>query len=145
DEIRFKVIKKVFLVAATETVSDRNSLLPYQFLRLCRGMSSGEIIVLYTTYQILKSGKMPDVSGANQWLDAIARKSGLIHASLVKIHEDELIKKQLISGRLHGDRSGLVDKTNFRLTTLGLVLCEYIDSYDSSSGEAQHVTSPDLH
>lgn len=118
DEIRFKVIKKVFLVAATETVSDRKSLLPYQFLRLCRGMSSGEIIVLNATYQILKSGKIPDVGAANQWLDAIAKESGLIHASLVKIHEDELIKKQLISRRLHGDRSGLVDKTNFRLTNL---------------------------
>jgi hypothetical protein len=123
----------VFLVAATETVSDRNSLLPYQFLRLCRGLSSGEIIVLNATYKIVKSGKVPDVSAANQWLDIIARESGLVHASLVEIYEDELIKKQLINRRLYGDRSGVDAKPNFRLTNLGLALCEYIDSYDSSS------------
>jgi hypothetical protein len=143
DEIRFKVIKKVFLVAATETVSDRNSLLPYQFLRLCRGLSSGEIIVLNATYKIAKSGKAPDVNGANQWLDAIARESGLVHTLLVEIYEDELIKKQLISRRLHGDRSGVIAKPNFRLTNLGLALCEYIDSYDSSIRETQNVVSKD--
>ena len=143
DEIRFETLKRIFLVAATETASDRNSLLPYQFLRLCRGMSSGEIIVLNTTYKIAKSVPMPDVSGANQWLDAIAKESGLGHASLVETYEDELIKKHLITGRRYSDRSGVVAKPNFRLTSLGLELCEYIDSYDSASGETQHVASPD--
>ncbi len=143
DEIRFEVIKKVFLVAATENVSDRNSLLPYQFLRLCRGMSSGEIIVLSATYSIAKSDQILDVSGANQWLDAIVNESGLGHASLVETYEDELIKKHLITGRKYSDQSGIVAKPNFRLTSLGFELCKYIDSYDSASGEGRNAASQD--
>ncbi len=142
DEIRFEVMKKIFLVAATETASDRNSLLPYQFLRLCRGMSSGEVIVLNTTYRIAKSGQMPDVNVANKWLETIAKESGLSHASLVEIHEEKLIKKHLITRRQLRDGSR-VSVPNFRLTSLGLELCEYIDSYDSASEESQHVASPD--
>jgi hypothetical protein len=142
DEIRFEVMKKIFLVASTETASDRNSLLPYQFLRLCRGMSSGEVIVLNATYRIAKSEQIPDVSGAvNPWLNAIAKESGLGHASLVEIYEEELIKKHLISRRLYHDGSGVDAKPHFRLTSLGLELCDFIASYDSISKEEQH--SPD--
>jgi len=142
DDIRFEVMKKVFIAASTETASDRNSLLPYQFLRLCRGMSSGEVIVLNTTYRISKSEKIPNVSGTSiRWLDAIAKESGLGHSSLVEIYEDELIKKRLISGRIFSDRSGVEEKPHFRLTSLGLELCDFIASYDSISKEVQH--SPD--
>lgn len=143
DEIRFEVMKKVFLVAATETVSDRNSLLPYQFLRLCRGMSSGEVIILKATYRIAKSCQIPDITGANQWLNAIAKESGLSHTSLVEIYEEDLIKKHLLSRRLHSDRSGVAAKPHFRLTSLGLELCDYIASYDSASEEEQHFASAD--
>jgi len=146
DEIRFEVMKKVFITAAIETVSDRNSLLPYQFLRLCRGMSSGEVIVLNATYEIAKSGNIPGPSfgiGANKWLDVIAKKSGLGHTSLVEIYEEDLIKKHLLSRRLHDDRSGVASKPHFRLTSLGLELCDYIASYDSASEKAQHFASED--
>jgi len=133
DEIRFEVMKKVFLVAATESKSDRNSLMPHQFLRLCREMSSGEVIVLNATYRMAKSEESPHVTGANQWLDVIAKESGLCHTALVEIHEEGLMKKHLISRRLHGDRSGVADKPHFRLTSLGLGLCDYIASYDGVS------------
>ncbi len=136
DEIRFEVMKKVFITAAIETASDRNSLLPYQFLRLCRGMSSGEVIVLNATYEIAKSGSIPDITAAGHWLRTIAEKSRLEHTSLVEIYEEDLIKKGLLSKRLHSDRSGVANKPHFRLTSLGLELCDYIASYDSASEEA---------
>ena len=132
DEIRFDTVKKIFLVAATETVSNRNSLLPYQYLRLCRRMSSGEMIVLNATYRIAKSGQIPTVQGAaTQWLQAIAAESGLGHTALVEIYEQELMEKHLITARRYSDRSGVTERPNFRLTSLGLDLCQYIDSYDS--------------
>ena len=143
DQIRFEVVKKVFLVAATEKASDRNSLLPYQFLRLCRGMSSGEVIILNATYRIAKSEEIPNISAANLWLNAIAKESGLGHASLVEIYEEELIKKHLISRRVLTDGSGIDRGRHFRLTSLGLELCDFIASYDSTSKEAQHFASPD--
>ena len=57
DEIRFTVLKKVFMVAATETISDRDSLLPQQYMRLCRGLPSGEILILSTAYKMCKEGR----------------------------------------------------------------------------------------
>ncbi len=135
DELRFEVIKKVFLTAATETVYDRDSLLPYQFMRLCRRMSSGEIIILNATYKIAKSKETPDFNGANQWLDVIAKETGLAHTLLVEIYEEELIKKHLLSNRFYEDRSGIILEPHFRLTSLGFELCEYIANYDSPSGE----------
>jgi hypothetical protein len=144
DEIRFEVMKKIFLVAATERASDRNSLLPYQFLHLCRGMSSGEVIILNTTYRMAKSDQIPKVNGsASVWLNVIAKESGLVHVSLVEIYEEELIKKHLISVRLYGDRSGVATEPHFRLTSLGFELCDFIASYDSASKEAQHFASAD--
>ena len=137
DEIRFEVMKKVFIAAAIETAFDRNSLLPYQFLRLCRGMSSGEVIVLNATYEIATSGNIPDNNTASYWLDAIAKKSGLGHTSLVEIYEEDLIKKHLLTRRLHADRSGVLAKSHFRLTSLALELCDYIASYDSASEEEE--------
>ncbi len=130
DEIRFEVIKKIFLVAASESKSDRNSLMPYQFLRICRSMSSGEMLVLNATYTIAKSGTPPQVTGANQWLDVIAKESELEHASLVEIYEEDLMKKKLITRRTHSDRSGVAATPHFRLSSLGLELCEYIAAYD---------------
>jgi hypothetical protein len=44
DDVKFQTLKKIFMVAATEKASDRNSLLPYQYLRLCSEMTSGEIL-----------------------------------------------------------------------------------------------------
>jgi hypothetical protein len=131
DETRFEVMKKIFLVAATEAASDRNSLLPYQFLRLCRKMSSGEIIVLNTTYIVAKSGQIPEMIGVDQWLRTIAEKSGLNHTSLVEIYEEDLIKKRLLSKRLYADGSGVAPKPHFRLTSLGFELCEYIAKYEN--------------
>jgi hypothetical protein len=149
DEIRFQTLKNIFLVAATEAVSDRTSLLPYQYLRLCRNMSSGEIIVLNATHKIAKQPELPRITGANQWLDRIVKESGLVHTSLVEIHEDELMRKHLLSGRFYGDRSGVEVKPHFRLTTLGFELCEYIAHYeqvseDTPSSPSRDATTPRL-
>lgn len=70
EEIRFDILKKIFLVAATEKVSDRNSFLPQQYMKLCRTLSSGEILVLSTTYKISKQ-KYVERSAA-EWLKKIA-------------------------------------------------------------------------
>jgi len=94
-------------------------------------MSSGEIIVLNSTYRIAKSGQFPDMTGANPWLEYIAKESGLSHSSLVEIYEEDLIKKHLLSRRVHNDQSGVSVKPHFRLTSLGLELCDYIDNYDN--------------
>ncbi|MGD0596174.1 MAG: hypothetical protein ABSA64_01470 [Sedimentisphaerales bacterium] len=145
DEIRFQTLKKIFLVAATEKASDRNSLLPYQFLRLCREMTSGEIIVLQAAYKIAKKAKIPNGVGTGLWLRMVADESGLTHTSLVEIHEEQLMKKYLLTGRLYADRSGVDINPHFRLTELAYGFCEFIANYaqthDSDSKAAKDTTT----
>ena len=128
EESRFNILKKIFLVAATEKVTDRESLLPQQYVKVCRSLSSGGIVVLRTAYKISKQEYIND-SAAAGWLKKIAEESGLVHPELVEIHEEELIKKHLLSPRVYSDKSGVNVNPHFRLTSLGLDICNYIENY----------------
>ncbi len=128
DNIRFQILKKIFLVAASEELSDRNSLLPLQYMKLCRELSSGEIIVMSTTYHYAKTG-FKDMDEAREWLVFISDNSGLKHPSLVASYEEKLIDKYLLTPRALSDKSGIAAKPYFRLTSLGYDICEYLAKY----------------
>ncbi len=122
DQIRFDAMKKVFLVAASETQSDRESPLPYEYLKLCRKLSSGEIILLSTMYVLETDGTLQgrEMSQGNNWFNQIVLKSELQHAQLVELYHSSLEDKRLMAGL----------KTRPRLTSLGQKLCEFILSYE---------------
>ena len=79
DEIAFSFLKKIFLVAATESISDRESILPQQYLRICRNLSSGAILVLIRTYKIAKEQKsgLHQLGSARIWLKELAHETAL--------------------------------------------------------------------
>jgi hypothetical protein len=129
DEVRFDVLKKIFLVAASEDVTDRDSLLPNQYMKVCRSLTSGEVIVLSTAYKIAKRGYQ-EFTGASEWLKMIAEDSGLVHRELVEVHEDSLLEKRLLTPRRLGDRSGVTVNPHFRLTQLAFAICQYVDKYE---------------
>jgi len=131
DELRFSVLKKILLVASTEDITSRDSVLPQQYMQLSRQLTTGELLVLLSTYNIAKANKYPHKKnfGANTWLDFVAKHSGLEYLELVALHEFGLIKKQLLIDRLYPDRSGVEIGANFRLTSLGWEFCQYIDNY----------------
>ncbi|MBI3000707.1 MAG: hypothetical protein HYY46_19985 [Deltaproteobacteria bacterium] len=93
DKIRFDLMKSIFLAAATETQSDRNSVLSQQLMGLARRLSAGEILVLSATYELSKSHLGTTNQGATSWLSTVAKKSGLEHPSLVELHEAALMEK----------------------------------------------------
>ncbi|MBC2741603.1 MAG: hypothetical protein HGJ93_00760 [Desulfosarcina sp.] len=130
DRIRFNVIKQIFIEAACEEKTDRNSIIPQQFMKVCRNLSSGEIIVLNTTYQFAKTRPYPNVNGAAGWNEFIASESGLEHPALVEVHEDTLMAKHLLTQRIHVDHSGVNLDPYFRLTTLGFGICQFIEDFD---------------
>lgn len=129
DQTRFNVVKKIFLKAACEDKSDRNSIIPQQFMRICRKLTSGELIVLSTTYKVLQT-KPKEIGSASEWLKIIAMESNLKHASLVEVHEETLVEKHLLDHRLLPNRSGVNTKPHFRLTDLGLAICEFIEEFE---------------
>ncbi len=136
DEIRFDFMKRIFLVAATETETDRASVLPQQLMSLARGLASGEILVLAATHELSKMQDLSKVSSdrrhesAQTWLERVAEKSGLQYPDLVEIHEAGLIDKRLITRRRFGDASGIDVGEHYRLTSLGFRLSEFVSSYD---------------
>jgi hypothetical protein len=135
DEIRFQTLKKIFLVAATETASDRESLLPYEYMKLCKSMSSGEIITMLTAYRILVDKKhvsFTDINFDHNWTARIVSNAQFEHLELVEIYKNKLFEKRILvqhseySGRM---ARGEIAKDN-GLTSLGLALCKYIESYE---------------
>jgi len=132
DEIRFKVLKQIFLVAASEEVSDRESYLPQQFMKIARSLSDGEVILLTTIWQIAKThkGEFEARGATSLWIQEVTEKSGMKHKELLEIHEEGLMGKRLLTPRQHADRSGVILKPHYRLTDLGFELCSFIEKYE---------------
>lgn len=137
DKTRFDFMKKIFLMAATEEVVDRESVLPHQFMRLCRQLSSGEILVLMATYKCVVNGTMKkDSCGINEWLGEIAGMTGLEHRELVFPFQEKLEGLGILSKRTHPDKSGVRLTSKNRLTDLGWSICKFIKQYDESEDQA---------
>lgn len=122
DKVRFDFIKRVFLAAAQEQEksSDRDSVLPQQYMRLARQLTSGEILVLSAVYTVSNSPG-ESTGDAREWHKKVAKQSGLEHSDLVEIYEEALMEKFLLTGRLLSDRSG-VRTGHYRLTPLAVGL-----------------------
>ena len=135
DEVRFAVLKKIFLTAATESISDRESVLPQQYMKVSRSLSSGEILVLLGAYKMVteKPDEIDTGTSANGWLAKIAVVSGLVHPELVEVHEEGLINKNLLTSRVHSDRSGVAVGEHYRLTSLAWGLCGFLRDYDNQT------------
>lgn len=133
DENRFSFLKKIFLTAATESITDRNSLLPQEYMKVCRTLSSGEVLVLQATFAIAKAGGWnPNDMIVQNWLNQVAEKSALRYPELIEIHEKNLMDKNLITPRIHSDKSGVKLGKYFRLSELGYEICKFIESYEEN-------------
>ncbi|MBN2269944.1 MAG: hypothetical protein JXN61_04975 [Sedimentisphaerales bacterium] len=137
DQVTFDFLKKIFFVAATDPDTDRESLLPHEYMRVCRRLSSGEVIVLATAFRVPKAEYARLSAGATGWLRVIADRSGLAHTGLVEVHEEELMEKKLLTPRRHSDRSGVEVGPHFRLTDLAYAICDYIEKYKEPESEEQ--------
>jgi hypothetical protein len=132
DKTRFEFMKKIFLVTSTEEGLDRDSILPQQYMRICRNFKSGEILVLTGVYKMAKQGSWnPNNRSAVNWLKVVAGISGLEHNDLVSAYEKKLIENGLITPRTLADRSGIEPGKYNRLTPLGYELCRFVETYDA--------------
>mgnify|MGYP006295317003 CR=1 FL=1 len=126
DSRRFEAMKNLYLNIAVHSASDTLDANHQQLMRVCRKLSSGELVVLLTAYK-LGSRKTKEEWGsqvASSWLGTVANESGL-HAGLVELNEGELIKKGLLFQRVNAG-IGLALGRYFRVTDLGVAVCEWI-------------------
>ena len=127
DQTRFDAIKGIFLSAAVEHLSSRDSFLPQQYMQTCRTLSSGEVIVLKAVYEVVQQDDWNREENLSaEWLRTVAACSGLQHVELVEVHERCLIEKNLLTPRLHPDQSGMQLNDHWRLTNFGWALCRFI-------------------
>jgi len=131
DHIRFNAMKHVLLNAATELMSSRDSVLPQQYMSICRKLSAGEVLVLQATYQLAQDGEqLEEHASAANWLQRVASTSPLRFRELVEYHERALMEKRLLSGR-SGRGGNVVEKTShYRLTDLGHEVCRFMQEYE---------------
>ncbi len=132
DERRFSILKAIFLGAATEKQSTRDSVLPQQYMSLCRTLSSGEVLVLQATFTISETG-YSSTHSVHDWLKVVAEKSGLKTNELVEIHEKNLMEKNLLTNRMTSDKSTVDVDPWYRLTPLAIQMCKFIKEFDPES------------
>ncbi|MFZ5982478.1 MAG: hypothetical protein ACOYS2_02835 [Patescibacteria group bacterium] len=136
DEEVFKAMKSIFFKSIAKDATEEDELLGYQLLRICKQLGSGEVMTLKVSYEIFnqKDGRSLPTSSqtsATSWLGDISEALNLPQQA-IELFEDKLIDLKLITDRLHSDRSGIRPQ-NFRLTDLGIKLCEFIISFDENS------------
>lgn len=129
DEEVFKALKSIFFTSISKNSSEQNSLKAYHFLQICKQLKSGDILLLKTCYKIFKKREKEPLTttSASGWISETANQSKLLQG-MVELYEDNLMQLKLISGRVHSDRTG-VEPGKFRLTDLGIELCEFITKY----------------
>lgn len=129
DETRFKVVKQIVLVAAEEKLSTRNDVMPVQFMRIARDLSSAEVLILNACF---KASQQDFWKGNDHyaWHDYITQETGLAYKDLVETHTKVLEGKSLLLPPRFGDRSGIPLKPYFRLIELGYGLCNFINAYE---------------
>jgi hypothetical protein len=137
DNARFSALKAIFLVTATETVSNREESLPQHYMRIVRRLSGGAITVLGTEFHMASQREKPHSNvPTNDWVNEIAENSGLRHSTLVRLFEHELIENGLISQIQNiGTRVALHPGGRGRLTELGYAICQFLGAYDEQQGK----------
>ena len=132
DKTRFEFMKKIFLSAATETIEDRNSVLPQQYMFIARKMTSGDALLLTGLYEMyLKKIFNSTYRYAEQWIADAAKNTSFKHEALVVFHEKHLMELCIIDWSRKGSGQNRIERADYnRLTTLALELCEFIKNYD---------------
>jgi hypothetical protein len=135
DDEQLDLLRRLFLAAASETVTDRNNMLAREYIEVGRTLATGEIRILAAYYRYLdqwaalaKQGRQAGLHGVNESMDVLRTHTGLTHVALIERHERSLIEKGLVRPQRSGHAE--VDQRIYRLTDFGFAFCEFLKAYD---------------
>jgi hypothetical protein len=132
-QITFEILKKLFLLASTETISDRESLLPQAYMRIIKRLSPEAILILISWYKLENRFQtLPEkykTVSRYIWFEEITKDLGFNKEILV-IYEKELMDFKLLHQEVNYKKSEIETITKYRLTDLGFDICQYIENYD---------------
>lgn len=133
DEDRLEALKAMFFDVNRANATDGERIVAYQLWQITKTLTSGDLLVLKATYQILPGWGAGHSSYAH-WKNAIAQNCGGIPTAMVDLYEKHLTESLLLTPRQHGDGSGIL-QTNARLTDLAIRLCKNIETYNAAISE----------
>lgn len=127
DEV-FRAMKSIFLTGVSKDATMQQEEIAYQFLLLCKKLTSIEILILKTCYKVYR-GEYDVNTGSNSfgdWVSVVSEKIGYGLPELIGSSDDKLVNLGLLSPRTYGDKSGVRGGREYRLTTLSIKLCDFI-------------------
>lgn len=131
NHIKYEAIQAIFMSAMKNI--DTADVLPKTYLNILFNLSDNALIILFTNYKLIKGDKMVwSRSGSiDAWASTIA--SSCSFAGIKEIvfnHENELVDNHLIAERTGSNGQVLGNANSFRMTDLGIKMCEFIESDD---------------
>ena len=134
DEEVFSALKSIFFCGVSSNADSKKEEIAYQFLMLCKKLSSNDILILKACYKIYTGedtvGVNTGISSFGDWVNVISEKIGYGLPELISAEDDKLVNLGLLSGRTYSDKSGIRVGKEFRLTTLSIKLCEFITKWN---------------
>lgn len=118
DNDRLELLKRIYVVSATEEIHDRESLLPLQFMQIARNLNHGEIVVLFAAYRDEKY--FHSYIRIEDAIKLLVKKTGLEYSELVQLHLESITSKRLMVGRYK----------DIQITPMGKAFCEFVSYYD---------------
>lgn len=138
DGDRLKAMKAMFLAANSISATDGESILAYQLFQIAKNLSSGQLLLLKSTYDsYLMYTKGPRTGGmidTQQWRTQMARSLGHNLSALVGRDERKLVEYALIAPWVRADELQ-VQLMDARMTDLGIRFCKNLDNYSLSVSE----------
>jgi hypothetical protein len=140
DPQRLDLLKKIYIVAATEDKSDKNSPLPLQFMQIARSLNAGEILVLFT---LRKLGGQ-EVKLRTELIKKLSHESGLQYDGLIELPYSKLVEMKLVHNidEMSLAVTGKIILIRELIEPLGNAFCEYVEHYDSLKTEQEACTNP---
>ena len=135
DEEVFKAMKSIFFGVVSTDADEAQEHVGYQLLQVCKKLNSMDILVIRACYQVyLKNDeRLSSIKSHGDWSKEVSQRIGFGLPELIGISDDKLVEMGILASRQHGDKSGIRAGREFRLTNLGMKLCEYITAWEDET------------
>lgn len=131
DEEVFKAMKSIFFSTVAKNATEKDEQIGHQLLLVCKKLSSMDVLVLKACYEVYFSNeeRFKQIHSHGDWTNIISAKVGYELPELVGLSDKKLVEMGLLSPRTLSDSSGVRKGAEFRLTVMGVKLCQFITNF----------------
>ena len=122
----------MFFAVNKVDADDGQRIAAYQLWHIAKTLTSGELLLLKTAYDLRSRMLMNNSGGTGlypDWANAMAKAIGHGLPGLVDLHEKRLSEFGLFTPRFPGVGPDRVSADKARLSDLGIRFCENIEKY----------------